>query len=62
MDFMFALNDNVAIIESGEIGLVVGRAEYTYADNSYLIRYCAGDGRAVEAWWTEDALQEEVCY
>ena len=33
------------------------RAEYSYCENSYLVRYEAADGRAVEQWWTESALK-----
>lgn len=57
-EFVFELDQSVKIIESGEQGKVIGRAEYSYADNAYLVRYKAGDGRAVENWWTEDALTE----
>lgn len=53
----FQLNDNLKIVESGESGICIGRAEYAHAERSYLLRYRAGDGRAVEAWWGESALQ-----
>jgi hypothetical protein len=54
----FELKQLVNISESGESGSVIGRAEYSATPlNSYLIRYKSGDGRAVEAWWTEDALE-----
>jgi hypothetical protein len=43
---------------SGEQGVVIGRAEYTNADPSYYCRYKAADGRAVEGWWAEDALED----
>lgn len=52
----FNLGDAVKILESGEQGRVVGRAEYEYAEPGYLVRYKAADGRAVEAWWTQGAL------
>lgn len=54
------LKQNVTIVASGEQGEVIGRAEYTIAEPSYLVRYKSADGRAVEAWWAEDAL--EVSY
>jgi len=54
--FAFSLGQKVVIKASGEEGLVVGRAEYTNSSNTYYVRYCARDGRATEAWWTEDAL------
>jgi hypothetical protein len=56
--FKFNLNASVSIAASGEAGEVVGRAEYAVAENSYLVRYKAADGRAVEAWWSESALTD----
>lgn len=55
--FTFDLTQIVKISESGETGTIVGRAEYTTAENSYLLRYKAADGRAVESWWNESALE-----
>lgn len=56
--FKFNLKAGVRIACSGEVGQVIGRAEYsTTSTASYLVRYKASDGRAVEAWWTEDALE-----
>ena len=55
----FKLNQRVRIACSEERGEVVGVAVYSYTNEAtYLIRYTAGDGRAVEAWWTESALVE----
>lgn len=54
--FKFSLNQNVTIAVSGEVGEVIGRAEYTKSEASYLIRLKAADGRATEAWWQESAL------
>jgi hypothetical protein len=56
MTFKFELDTSVTIAASGETGMIIGRAEYIDSDNSYLIRYKAGDGRATEAWWTEKAI------
>ncbi len=56
MAFSFELGERVVIVPSAEGGKIVGRAEYTNSANSYLIRYRAADGRAVEQWWPEDAL------
>lgn len=53
----FDLNDNLKIVESGEAGICIGRAEFAHDERSYKLRYCAADGRAVEAWWGESALQ-----
>ncbi len=57
MDFKFNLADKVTLDISGENGEVLGRAEYTNGSNNYLVRYLSADGRAVEAWWLEDALR-----
>jgi hypothetical protein len=54
--FELQLGQNVVIKVSGEEGEVIARAEYLNSANSYYIRYRSADGRAVEAWWTEDAL------
>lgn len=57
MNFKFELNQRVTILESGEQGLIIGRAQYANgSEDAYLIRYKAGDGRAVEAWWSVGAL------
>lgn len=58
MSFKFDLKQIVKITESGETGTIIGRAEYSTAPlHSYLLRYRCADGRAVEQWWTEDALE-----
>lgn len=59
MSFKFELGSKVKITASDEVGDVIGRAEYSAASNTYLIRYKAGDGRAVESWWNEDALEPD---
>lgn len=53
----FELNQVVTLIESEEQGIVVGRAEYTNSEPHYFVRYRAGDGRQVEQWWGESALE-----
>jgi hypothetical protein len=56
-DFKFKLGDTVALSESPrETGTVIARAEFQHSENSYLIRYCAGDGRQTECWWSESAI------
>lgn len=55
-DFRFSLGQAVVIEASGESGVVIGRSDHQDASNSYHVRYKAGDGRAVEAWWTENSL------
>jgi len=58
--FKFALNDRVKLSESEEKGTVIGRAEYVHCESNYLIRYRAGDGRLIESWWTESAIEPVV--
>lgn len=53
----FDLAQEVTIEASGEKGIVVGRAQYLLSENSYLLRYKAADGKAVETWWNESALR-----
>lgn len=55
-NWKFSLGAEVTIECSGEQGTVVGRAEFANAEDSFLVRYKAGDGRAVESWWTVGAL------
>lgn len=52
----FDLKQIVQLVESGETGTIVGAAKYAYSEDSYLIRYRAGDGRQVENWWGASAL------
>lgn len=50
--FLYELGQRVFLL-SGENGWVIGRAEYSEAVDSYLIRYKSADGRLVEDWWSE---------
>lgn len=52
----FELGEEVEIECSGEVGHVIARAEYLADEDRYLVRYKAGDGRAVESWWAARAL------
>jgi hypothetical protein len=54
---VFHIGDEVRLIVSGERGTVIGIAEYAESNPDALVRYCAGDGRAVEAWWKFSALE-----
>lgn len=54
--FKFELRDQVSITTSGERGEIIGRAEYTTAEDNYLLRYTTAQGVATEAWWPESAL------
>ena len=55
--FKYNLSDYVGLIGSDENGQIIGRSEYVNSEPQYLIRYMAADGRLVEAWWDEDALE-----
>ena len=54
--FMFGLQQQVQIRESGECGSVRARSESVTSEHQYLVRYQAADGRATEQWWDQDAL------
>lgn len=54
--FIFNLGMEVRLKASTERGEIIGRAEYLHSENQYYVRYKAGDGRQVEAWWGESAL------
>lgn len=60
MSFKFKLGCAVVIHASNEEGDVIGRSEHSFGENQYLLRYCAADGRAVEAWWSESALRTKA--
>lgn len=55
--FDYELGSPVAIKCSGETGQVIARAQYKNSQDQYLIRYKSADGRAVEEWWSADAIQ-----
>lgn len=57
MNFKLNMGDEATIAASGESGEVLARSEYVSSENAYLIRYKSADGRAVEAWWGESALE-----
>ena len=56
--WQFDLGVDVIITCSGEHGEIIGRAEYPVNEDQYLVRYVAGDGRAVESWWSVSALHD----
>ena len=60
-NFEFNLGEHVQLVTSSEKGSVIGRAEYTNRPPQYYVRYEAGDGRQVEAWWDGDALVSIEC-
>lgn len=56
--FKYQITQRLAIKASGETGECIARSEHLVSDPQYLLRYCAADGRATEAWWSEDALAD----
>jgi hypothetical protein len=52
-----ALGKEAIIKSSGERGTVIGHASYLHSEPAYLVRYRAADGRAVEQWWGESAVE-----
>jgi len=55
--FLFDLNQKVKLKLSGESGVVIARMEHIDCEHQYSVRYKAGDGRQVEFWWYESALE-----
>ncbi len=53
----YELEKTARIVASGEMGEIIARAEYSQSEPQYLMRYAAADGRAVEAWWGESAIE-----
>lgn len=56
MQFKYELGQLVTLSRSDEEGEIIARAEYSTSEPSYLVRYRAGDGRQVENWWSESAI------
>lgn len=54
--FAFSVGQWVELVESGEKGRVIARAEYESSEDAYLIRYKSADGRLIEAWWGASAI------
>lgn len=55
--FKFNLGQKALIAVSGEVGNVVGRAEFLTSECLYVLRYATKDGQAREQWWAESALE-----
>jgi hypothetical protein len=61
MGFKYEIGAIVTLKASSESGVIVGRAEYGgRAENAYLIQYKAADGRQVEQWWGESAINQAI--
>lgn len=54
--FLFDMKSEVKLKESNEQGTVVGRAEYESSENSYYVRYRAGDNCQRKQWIDESDL------
>ena len=65
MSYEFELDEKVVISITADfgghsnalIGVVIGRAEYTYCEPQYLLRYVDHHGDPQESWWTQSALE-----
>jgi len=53
---LIELGAKVVIAVSKEFGVVIGRAQYLYTEDQYLVRYQRSDGCAVEQWWGASVL------
>ena len=56
--FKFQLSQSVVVAASGEAGYIKSRAESVSHVNQYLIHYKAAGGRAIDAWFDENDLNE----
>lgn len=56
--FKFYLGKKVKDRVTGIVGTVIGRVEYLYNDNSYLMRWKDENGSANEEWLNEKQIEE----
>lgn len=56
--FAFELGQKVKLKFSEERGEVVSRAESTEYPIAYFVRYLAADGRQIEEWLHESAIEK----
>lgn len=56
--FYYDLYADLVLAQSGEVGYVIGRAQFLDCEDKYLFRYVASNGNLVEKWWSKSAL----CY
>ncbi len=54
--FDFVVGDEVQIIVSGEVGVIIGRSEWMDRADTYTVRYESA-GVAVEREWAGNALK-----
>lgn len=55
-EFAYELDQKVAITASGEVGTVIGRADYSSDEDRYFVEYKNAQGVAVQQWWGESSL------
>lgn len=58
----FELEDEVNTISSGEIGIVIGRSEYTWTESLYLVRHTNKKGRFDEWHKETDLYKADTIY
>lgn len=56
--FKFYLGKKVKDRATGIVGTVIGRVEYLYNDNCYLMRWKDEKGSANEEWLNEKQIEE----
>lgn len=56
--FYYDLYADLVLAQSGEVGYVIGRAQFLDCEDKYLFRYVTSNGNLVEKWWSKSAL----CY
>lgn len=55
--FKYKLKENVTDQVTGISGVVIGRVEYLYTDNNYLVRWKRDDDGTSEEWLPEKQIQ-----
>lgn len=57
MQFKFELGDNVQLIMSRAIGVVISRTEFMRSESEYGVRYVTQAGTQVDQWFKESAIE-----
>lgn len=57
-NWKFEIGQRVALGQSVEEGIVVGRAEYSNSCDNFYVRYVTGAGCQTETWFAADALDD----
>lgn len=56
-DSAFQLNQRVSITATGQVGVVMGKAQYAHLPNDYLIHYVNSHGDLAREWLNGCHLQ-----